>query len=110
MLSTKKMRIKKDDIVQITAGKELGKKGKVLKVFPSEDKVMVEKLNMIKRHTKPSQKMREGGIVEKEAKLDLSNVMLVCSRCDATTRVERKVLENGKKVRVCKKCKEVIDQ
>ncbi|MFQ5560014.1 MAG: 50S ribosomal protein L24 [Nitrospinota bacterium] len=102
-------KVKKDDLVQVTAGKEKGKKGKVLKVLPAQEKVIVEKLNIVKRHTKRTQQAGQGGIIEKEGALSISNVMLVCIRCDEKTRVGRKILKDGKKVRVCKKCKEVID-
>jgi len=109
-MAISKIRIRKDDIVQIVSGKEKGKKGKALHIFPDSDRIVVEKLNMVKRHTKPNQQMRQGGIIEKEGKIHISNVMLVCNRCDKKIRVGRKILENGKKVRVCKKCEEVIDQ
>lgn len=103
-----KVRIKKNDIVKVIAGKERGKKGKVLSVFPDEGRLIIEKLNMVKRHTKPNKKMQEGGIIEKEAKVQLSNVMVVCPTCDKAVRTSAKSLENGKKVRVCKKCGEMI--
>lgn len=100
--------IKKGDMVQVLAGKEKGKKGRVLAVHPSDHKVVVEKLNIIKKHMKPSQQHTQGGIVEKENPLHVSNVMLVCPKCQARTRSG--VLEaGGKRQRVCKKCKEVID-
>ncbi len=103
-----KVKIKKDDIVKVIAGKERGKKGKVLSVFPDEGRLIIEKLNMVKRHTKPNRNMQEGGIIEKEAKVQLSNVMVVCPKCDKAVRVSAKSLENGKKVRVCKKCGEMV--
>lgn len=103
-------RIKKNDIIKVIAGKERGKKGKVLMVFPVEQRVIVEKLNMVKRHTRPTQSLRQGGIIEKEGKIHISNIMLLCAKCDKTTRVSVKILENRKKVRVCKKCGEILDR
>ncbi|RMF88523.1 MAG: 50S ribosomal protein L24 [Nitrospinota bacterium] len=104
------MKIKRDDMVEVIAGKDRGKRGKVLRVFPREGRLIVEKINMIKRHTRPTQYQTQGGILEKEAKIHISNVMLVCSRCDAPVRVGRRTLEDGTKVRYCKKCNEVIDK
>ena len=105
-----KLHLKKDDIVQVVAGKEKGKKGKVLALFPGEFRVTIEKLNMVKRHLKPDKKNTQGGIVEKEAKINISNVMLVCDKCGKGVRTRRKKLEDGKRVRACKKCGEVIDK
>lgn len=104
-----KMRVKKNDIVQVIAGKERGKKGRVLRSFPADSRIIVEKLNMLKRHTKPSDQNRQGGIIEKEGTIHISNVMAVCAKCDKATRISRKILDDGKKVRVCKKCDEVLD-
>jgi large subunit ribosomal protein L24 len=105
-----RVKIKKNDIVKVITGKEAGKKGKILMVFPIEQRVVVEKLNIVKRHTRPTQKVRQGGIIEKEGRIHISNVMLVCNKCDNTTRVAMKILENGKKVRTCKKCGEILDR
>jgi large subunit ribosomal protein L24 len=104
------LRIKKEDTVLVIAGKEKGKKGRVLTVLPKKQRVIVEKVNIIKRHMKPSQKYGQGGIIEKEGPIHISNVMLVCPRCNAPTRIGNKILDDGRKLRVCKKCKEVIDQ
>jgi large subunit ribosomal protein L24 len=101
--------IKKNDTVFITTGEDKGKKGRVLAVYPGKQSMVVEKLNMIKRHMKPSKKYSQGGIIEKEAPIRRSKVMLVCSKCDKPTRVGQKILESGSKVRVCRKCGEVID-
>ncbi len=105
-------RIKKDDIVIATAGKErfAKKTGKVLKVNKTKNTVFVQGLNFVKRHTKPTQKNKQGGIVEKEAPLHLSNVMLYCSRCKRGVRMGVKVLKDKSKVRVCKKCGESLDK
>ncbi len=102
--------IKKDDNVLVITGKEKGKRGRVLAVLPKKQRVIVEKINIIKRHMKPSQKYSQGGIIEKEGPIHISNVMLVCPRCNTPTRIGNKILDDGRKLRVCKKCKEVIDQ
>ncbi len=100
--------IKKNDTVLIVTGKEKGKKGRVISVEPKKDKILIERINIIKRHMKPSKKYSQGGIIEKEAPLHISNVMLVCSKCEKPTRIGNTILSDGKKARVCKKCKEVI--
>ena len=109
-MSAVKLKLKKDDIVEVIAGREKGKKGKILALFPDNGKLTVEKLNMLKRHTKPSAQNKQGGIIEKEGLLDISNVMLVCDKCGKGVRVKRKKLEDGKRVRVCVKCGEVMDK
>jgi len=100
--------IKKNDTVLVVTGKEKGKKGRVISVEPKNDKILIERINIIKRHMKPSKKYSQGGIIEKEAPLHISNVMLVCSKCDKPTRIGNTVLSDGKKARICKKCKEVV--
>ncbi len=104
-------KIKKEDKVKVIYGKEKGKTAKVVKLLADENKLLLENINMAKRHTKPSQK-HQGGIIEKGVALDASKVMLVCPACDKPTRVGFKVLtdKNKKKVRVCKKCGENIDK
>ena len=109
-MSGVKLKLKKDDIVEIIAGREKGKKGKILTLFPNEGRLTVEKLNMLKRHTKPSAQNKQGGIVEKEGPLAISNVMLVCDKCGKGVRIKRKKLEDGKRVRVSVKCGEVMDK
>ncbi len=106
----KKLHVKKNDMVMIIAGKEKGKTGKVLRVFPEKGRLVVENLNMIKRHTRPGRANAQGGIVEKEAPLDASNVMLVCGGCSKPTRTGVRILEDGKKARYCKKCSEIVDR
>lgn len=101
------MGLKKGDMVKVVAGREKGKTGKILKVVTLKNKVVVEKLNFVKRHQKPDAKGK-GGIVEKEAPIHASNVMLLCSKCDAAVRLGYKLLEDGKKVRVCSKCHEIL--
>lgn len=102
------MRLKKGDMVQVIAGKEKGKTGKILKVIADKDKVVVEKLNFVKRHQKPDAKGK-GGIVEKEGPIHISNVVFFCSKCETGVRVGSKVLEDGKKVRACHHCHEILD-
>ena len=108
MLQTKIL-IKKDDKVKVIAGKDKGKIGKVLKVDRKKKRLLIEKINLIKRHAKPSAKNRQGGIVEGEAPVRVSNVMIMCSKCIHPTRVKMKHLEDGKKIRLCVKCGEAID-
>jgi large subunit ribosomal protein L24 len=110
LLVSKKSSLKKDDIVQVITGKEKGKKGKVLAFFSETGKLTVEKLNMLKRHVKSDGKSRQAGIVEKEGSIHVSNVLVVCDKCGKGVRVKRKKLEDGKRVRVCMKCGEVIDR
>lgn len=104
-----KIRLKKNDLVEVTTGKEKGKTGKILKVLRQKNQVLVEKVNMIKRHTRPSPTSGQGGIVEKEAPLRVSKVMLICPKCATAARFRLTLTGEGKKVRVCLKCKEMID-
>ena len=101
--------LKKNDTVQIITGDEKGKKGRVLGVDPDKKRLLIERLNMIKKHMKPSKKYAQGGIIEKEAPVHMSNVMLVCPKCSKPTRIGNSILENGKKIRSCRKCGEVVD-
>ncbi len=94
----------------VLAGKDRGKKGKVLRVLPEKQRVIVEGVNVVKRHQRPTRQVMQGGIIEKEAPVHLSNVMLVCPRCNTPTRTARRILESGRKVRACKRCGEVIDK
>ena len=108
MLQTK-IHIKKDDKVKVIAGKDKGKIGKVLKVDRKNNRLLIEKINMIKRHAKPSAKNRQGGIIEGEAPVTISNVMVMCNKCVNATRIKMQRLEDGKKIRICVKCGEAID-
>jgi large subunit ribosomal protein L24 len=108
-MQRKRYHIRKDDRVMVISGKEKGKMGKVLKILPKKDRVIVEKINMIKRHTRPGGMAAKGGIIEKEGSLPLSNVALVCTKCTDPVRVGRKVLDDGRRVRVCRKCGEILD-
>jgi len=103
------MRLKKNDTVMIITGKDRGKKGRVRRALPKNSKVVVEGLNMIKRHSRARRAARQAGIVELEAPLNASNVMLVCDKCKKPARVGIKTLEDGRKVRFCRACQEVID-
>jgi len=100
--------LKKGDMVKVIAGKDKGKTGKILKIVSDKDQVVVEKLNIIKRHKRPDAKGK-GGIVEKEGPISVSNVMFLCSKCDTGVKVGFKILEDGRKNRVCKKCNEILD-
>ncbi len=104
-----KCKLKKDDKVKVITGKDNGKIGKVLKVDRKKQRVLVEHVNMVKRHKRPTAQNRQGGIVESEAPLDWSNVMLMCNKCVKPVRIKMQQLEDGKKVRVCRKCNEQID-
>ena len=104
------LQIKKNDSIVVISGKEKGKRGRVLSVSPSKDSLLAEKINVIKKHMKPSRKYAQGGIIEKEAPVHMSNVMLVCPKCNKPTRIGSLSLQSGKQVRVCKKCREVMDQ
>jgi len=108
-MSMAKCRIKKDDKVKVIAGKEKSKMGKVLKVVRDKNRVVIENVNFVKRHTKPGGQTRQGGIIEKEASIHWSNVMLICSKCINPVRIKMQRLEDGKMVRVCSKCGEIID-
>jgi large subunit ribosomal protein L24 len=108
-MERKSYHIKKNDRVMVISGKEKGKVGKVLKLLPKSDRVVVEKVNMIKRHTKPGGMAAKGGIIEKEGSLPISNVALVCSKCTDPTRVGHKVLDDGRRVRICRRCQETLD-
>ena len=102
--------VRRGDTVAVIAGKERGKRGKVLRVLTGDGRVFVEKVNVIKKHQRPTQKLRQGGIIEREGALHLSNVLLVCGRCDRPVRVGIKELADHRKVRVCKRCGEPVDK
>ncbi|HKS04131.1 MAG TPA: 50S ribosomal protein L24 [Chthoniobacterales bacterium] len=103
------MQIRKNDSVIVIGGKERGKTGKVLRVLPEKDAVVIERLNMVKRHTKPRGPQQPGGIVEKEAAIHASNIMILCDKCNAPVRVGHKTLADGKKIRICRRCNEALD-
>ena len=103
------MKIRKNDTVKVISGNDKGKIGKVLKTFPEANRIIVEGVNLVKRHTRPSQKNRKGGILEKEDTINVSNVMLFDNRSNLATRVGYKVLNDGSKVRINKKTGEIIE-
>jgi large subunit ribosomal protein L24 len=103
------VQIRKNDSVMVIAGKERGKTGKVLRVVTDKDAVIIERLNMVKRHTKPRGPQQSGGIVEKEAPIPASNIMIMCDKCNAPARIGRKALADGKKIRICRNCQEALD-
>jgi len=106
-----KCRVRKDDTVEVISGKDRGKRGRVLRVMPTENKALVEGVNMVKRHTRPiPQRNIKGGIVEKEALIDASNLMVVDPDTDRATRVSRKQLEDGRWVRIAKRSGAVLDK
>lgn len=99
---------KKGDMVKVIAGKDKGKTGKILKAIPDKDRIVIEKINLIKKHKRPDQKSK-GGVVEKEGSIHVSQVGLLCNKCNTAVRVRNKILEDGKKVRICSKCSDVIN-
>lgn len=103
----KSIDIKKGDMVTVMTGKEKGKSGKVLTVYPKSERVMIEKVNMVKRHMKPNQQFKQGGIVEKEATIHWSNVMVNCGKCNKPVRIKHKLIDD-KNARICGKCGEMI--
>jgi large subunit ribosomal protein L24 len=103
------MNIRKNDTVLVIAGKDKGKKGKVRFAYPKDERLLVEGVNFIKRHTRAVRQARQAGIIEREAPIHVSNVMLLCNRCNRPTRVGFRFLEDNRKVRVCRSCNEVID-
>ena len=103
------MKIRKNDTVLVIAGKDRGKKGKVRFAYPKKNRIMVEGINFIKRHARATRGARQAGIIEREMPIDISNVMLMCSRCNHPVRIGHRFLEDGRKVRVCRSCQEVID-
>jgi large subunit ribosomal protein L24 len=103
------MRIRKNDQVTVIRGKDRGKTGKVRFAYPKKQRIMVEGVNMIKRHARPTGQARQAGIIEREALLHVSNVMLICEKCNKPARIGYRTLDDGKKVRVCRSCHEVID-
>jgi large subunit ribosomal protein L24 len=102
--------VRRGDTVGVITGRERGKRGKVLRIMTAKGRVLVEHVNMIKKHQRPTQKLRQGGIIEREGPLALSNVLVICGRCDKPSRTGVKVLADQRKVRVCKRCGESIDK
>ena len=105
----KKMHVKRGDIVKVISGKDKGKEGKILTAYPETGKVVVEGVAMVKKHQKARMQGQESGIITKEAAIDASNVLRVCSKCGKAARTGVKILEDGSKMRYCKKCQEVFN-
>jgi large subunit ribosomal protein L24 len=104
------MHVRRGDLVGVITGRERGKRGKVLRVLSDKGRVVVEHVNMIKRHQRPTQKLRQGGIIEREGPLAVSNVLPICPRCDKPSRTGVKTLGDGRKARICKRCGESMDK
>jgi large subunit ribosomal protein L24 len=106
-----RLHIRKNDQVEVISGRDRGKRGKVLRVMPARGRAIVERVNVIKRHTRPNpQRNIKGGVVEREGSLDVAKLMIVCPECNESTRVRRKILSDGRKVRACAACEGVIDK
>ena len=103
------MHIRKNDSVMVVTGRERGKTGKVLRVMPDRDTAIIERVNLVKRHAKARGPQQPGGIIEKEASIRLSNIMLMCDKCNAPVRTGRKIMGDGDKARVCRRCGDPID-
>ena len=103
------MKIRKDDTVLVIVGKDKGKKGKVRFAYPKDERILVEGVNFIKMHSRARGQVRQAGLIEREASIHVSNVMLLCSRCNHPVRVGFRMLEDGRKVRFCRSCGEAID-
>jgi large subunit ribosomal protein L24 len=110
-LTPTRSNLRKNDTIEVLAGKDAGKRGKILKLLPKKGRVIVQGVGFIKRHTRPNpQRNIKGGIAEREAPIHISNVQLVCSDCGEPTRIGKKILEDGRRVRVCRKCEGVLDK
>jgi large subunit ribosomal protein L24 len=103
------MKIRKEDNVLVIAGKDKGKKGKIRFVYPKNNRILVEGINMIKTHSRAKAQVKQAGLIEREATIAISDVMLICTRCNKPTRVGFKTQEDGTKTRICRSCKEAID-
>jgi large subunit ribosomal protein L24 len=103
-------KLKKGDNVVIICGEDKGKQGKIIEVFPQKNRVIIEGVNLLKKHMKPTQKSPQGGIIRQEGPIDISNIRLVCNKCNKSTSTKHGLTKEGKKVRVCKKCGEIIDK
>lgn len=103
-----KIHVRKKDTVMVVSGKDKGKTGEILKVYPKKGKVLVKGINIVSKHQKPNKENVQGGIIHKEAPIFSSKVMLYCNKCKSVTRISYKILEDGSKVRVCKKCSETF--
>ena len=102
-------RLRKDDTVMVIAGRERGKTGKVLRVLADQDRVLIERINLVKKHAKPRGVQQPGGIIEREAAIHVSSVVPICGRCNKPTRIGARRLEDGRSTRVCRRCGELVD-
>jgi len=109
-MTNKKTSFKKGDNVIVICGEDKDKKGKVIDIFPKKNEIIVEGVNFLKKHTKPTQKSPQGGIIRQEGPINLSNVRLICNKCNTPVSIKRDRTKEGKSVRVCKKCGEIIDK
>ncbi|HBY57109.1 MAG TPA: 50S ribosomal protein L24 [Candidatus Atribacteria bacterium] len=105
-----KVNFKKGDNVLVISGDDKGKSGKIVSIFPEKMRVIIEGVNFLKKHNKPSQKVPQGGVIKKEGTLHISNIKLICNKCNKPTNIKRERTKEGKRVRVCKKCGEIIDK
>ncbi len=106
-----RIRLRKNDTVEVIAGRDAGKRGRVLKVLPAKNRVLVQGVSFTKKHTRPNpQRNIKGGILEREAPLNASNVMIICSECNKRTRIGAKRLADGRKARICRHCQGVLDK
>ena len=105
-----KINFKKGDNVLVISGDDKEKKGKIVDIFPRKMQVIIEGVNFFKKHTKPTQKVPQGGVIKQEGVLHISNIKLICNKCNKPTTVKRERIKEGKRVRVCKKCGEIIDK
>ena len=103
------MKIRKNDTVLVIAGKDKGKKGKVRFAYPKKERILVEGINFIKKHSRAKGQAKQAGIIDLEAPINVSNVMLFCDKCNRPVRIGHRFLEDGRKVRICRSCREVID-
>lgn len=104
------MHVHRDDTVLVLTGKDRGKKGRIIRLFPTKNKALIEKINMVKRHTRPNQQMPQGGIMEKESPVHISNLQVICTKCGKPTRIGHKRLNEATTVRICRKCGEILDR
>lgn len=105
-----KMQVKKDDTVQVVAGAEKGKTGRILSVIPGKGRLIIESINFRKKHTKPSRENQQGGIIQKESSISVSNVLLYCPSCKKGVKIRKEIRKDGSRTRICKKCGEVFDK
>ena len=105
-----KINLKKGDNVLVISGEGKGKKGKIVDIFPQKNQTIIEGVNFLKKHAKPTQKVPQGGVIKQEGSIHTSNVRLICNKCNKPTSIKREKIKEGKKVRICKKCGEIIDK